>query len=273
MSFKTILVHAEAGSASDHRVRLALRIADLFDASVTGLGAEAFGPMISSDYATADGAVIEAVRERIAADLPAAEKRFHELAAGRSAVDWVSGEDYPDKMLALCARGADLIVTDRPARGEAATFAAKPAELVMEAGTPVLLTADLKAEFLGERVVVAWKDTRESRRALADALPFLMRAQSVVVVTVCGEAHTRNAQPGLRDVARRLARHGVSAAVEVVPQGKESIAQALEDAANRHGADLIVSGAYGHARMREWLLGGVTEDLIAACSKHLLLSH
>lgn len=273
MSIKTILVHAEPGSASDHRVRLALRVADLFDASVTGLGAEAFGPVMSSGYAIADGAVIEAVRERIAADLPAAEKRFHELAEGRSAIDWVWGEDFPDKMLALHARGADLIVADRPARGESATFAAKPAELVMEAGAPVLLTADSRADFLGERVVVAWKDTRESRRALADALPFLMLAQSVVIVAVCGEAHSHIAQPGLRDVAHRLARHGVSAAVEVVPQGRESIAQALEDAANRHGADLIVAGAYGHARMREWLLGGVTEDLIAACSKHLLLSH
>jgi len=273
MSFKTILVHAEPGSNCDHRIALALRVADMFDASVTGLGAEAFGPIFSSGYAASDWAVIEAVRERIAADLPAAEKHFRELTAGRSAIDWVSSEDYPDKMLALYARGADLIVASRPARGEASIFSARPADLVMEAGVPVLLAADMSASFIGERIIVGWKDSRESRRALADALPFLMRAQSVVVVAACGEANIRGDQSGLRDVARRLARHGVDAAVEVVPKGKESVAQALEDAANRHGADLIVSGAYGHSRVREWTLGGVTEDLIASCSKHLLLSH
>ena len=273
MSFKTVLVHAEPGPACDRRVRLALRIADLFDACVIGLGAEAFGPMIASDYATADGAVIEAVRERIAADLPAAEKHFRELTCGREGVAWVAGEDYPDKMLALCARGADLIVAGRPARGESTTFAAKPTDLVMEAGGPILLEADSNHEFIGERVIVAWKDSRESRRALADALPFLMRAQDVVIVAVCGDADVRTDQSGMHEVVRRLARHGVTASVEVAPKGKESVAQALEDAANRHCADLIVSGDYGHSRFREWTLGGVTEDLIASCSKHLLLSH
>src|SRR5277367_4530889 len=128
MSFKTILVHAEPGSVCDRRVRLAVRVADMFDAALTGLGAEAFGPMFASGYATVDGAVIEAVRERIAADLPAAEKRFRELTTGRSAVDWIEAEEYPDKMLALHARGADLIVAGRPARGESAIFAAKPTD-------------------------------------------------------------------------------------------------------------------------------------------------
>jgi nucleotide-binding universal stress UspA family protein len=252
---------------------LAEQVADLFDASLTGLGAEAFGPMLTSDYAIVDGAVIEAIRERIAEDLPAAEKHFRELTAGRQNLDWVAGEDYPDRLLALYARGADLIVAGRPARGESGSFAAKPAELIMEAGAPVLLAADSDVRFHGERVIVGWKDTRESRRALADSLPFLTRARKVVVVSVMGEAHVGGDQAGLRDVARRLARHGVEAAVEMVPKGKASVAEALEDAANRHMADLIVTGAYGHSRLREWMLGGVTEDFIASCSKFVLFSH
>jgi len=273
MSFKTMLVHAEPGQGCDRRVRLAMRLADIFDASIIGVGAEAFGPMIASDYAMVDGAVIEAVRERIAADLPAAEKHFRELTAGRERTEWVSGEDYPDRVLALEARGADLIVASRPPRGESATFAATPADLIMEAGTPVLMAADSDIEFSGERVVVGWKDTRESRRALADSLPFLKRAKAVFVVGVSGETNGPSDHIGLRDVVRRLSRHGVEASFEVVPKGKESIAQALEDAANRRSADLIVSGGYGHSRLREWMLGGVTEDLIAASSKFVLLSH
>ena len=228
MALKTILVHAEPGESCDRRVRLAAQVADIFGACLTGLGAEAFGPMIASDYAMVDGALIEAVRERIAADLPAAEKHFRELTAGRDKTDWVCCEDYPDKMLALYARGADLIVASRPARGDSATFTAIPADLIMEAGTPVLLAPDTNQAFRGERVVVAWKDTRESRRAVADALPFLLRAQKVFVVSVGSEANTQSDHPGLRDVARRLGRHGVEAAVEVIPKGKESITQALK---------------------------------------------
>jgi nucleotide-binding universal stress UspA family protein len=274
MSFKTILVHAEPGAGSDRRVRLAMQVAKFFDASIIGLGAEAFDPVFASGYAGVDGVVIEAVHDRIEADLPAAEKHFRELTAGRKGSEWISAEGYPDKMLALHVRGADLIVAGRPTtRFESTTYAAKPAELVMEAGAPVLLAADSDVEFRGDHVVVGWKDTRESRRAVTDALPFLIRAQSVVIVAVCGEANTQIDRVGLQDVARRLARHGVEASVESVPKGKAMVADVLEDVASRHSADLIVSGAYGHARLQEWMMGGVTEDLVASSSKFVLLSH
>jgi nucleotide-binding universal stress UspA family protein len=240
---------------------------------VTGLGAEACAPIAASGYGAADGAVLEAVRQRIAIDLPAAELRFHALTDGRKGDQWLACEDYPAKMLALESRGADLIVAGRPTHGAGSTFAAKPAELIMEAGGPVLLAADNEAVFSGDRVVVAWKDSRESRRALADAMPFLMRAQSVVVVGVAGDANTIVDQYGMKDVVRRLSRHGVQAATDVVHRGKATVADALEIAANKHAADLIVIGAYGHSRLREWALGGVTEDLIAASSKFVLFSH
>jgi len=273
MSFKTILVHAEPGAGCDRRVRLAVRVADLFDATVTGLGAEGFDPMINAGYASGDGSAVEAVRERIAIDLPLAETHFRALAGRREACSWIAAQGYPDKLLAYYARGADLIVTSRPRHGEGPDFAAKAADLVMEAGVPVLLAADGDAEFLGERVVIGWKDTRESRRAVTDALPFLKRAQSVIIVAVCGEATTRIDQDGLQDVGRRLAQHGVQTRFETVPKGKATVAEALEGVADRHSADLIVSGAYGHSRLQEWMLGGVTEDLVVSSSKFVLLSH
>jgi nucleotide-binding universal stress UspA family protein len=273
MSFKTILVHADPSPNSDRRLQLAVRVADLFEGFVTGLGAEAFDPVFASGDPMLSGSLVQTVRERIAADLPAAEKRFRALTHGRDGSVWISAADYPDKMLALHARGADLIVAGRPARGENATYSAKPVDLIIEAGAPVLLAADGDTEFRGDRVVVGWKDTRESRRALADSLPFLKRAQGVIIAAVSGEADAIGDPGGLKDVVRRLARHGVDAIVEVAPKGKVSVAETLEDVAGRHGADLIVVGAYGHSRMREWMLGGVTEDLLAASSKFVLLSH
>jgi nucleotide-binding universal stress UspA family protein len=273
MSFKTILVHVDPSPDCDRRVRLAQQVADLFGGSVTGLGAEAFGLVPATGYAAADGAVLEAARQRIAIDLPAAEEHFRILTAGRKGDRWLACEDYPARMLTLEARGADLIVAGRPVHGEGSTFAAKPAELIMEAGGPVLMAADRKARFSGEHVVVAWKYSRESRRALADSLPFLMRAQGVSLVGVTGDSAAPVDQAGMADVVRRLARHGVEAVIDVVSRGRGTVAAALDAAADRHAADLIVVGAYGHSRLREWALGGVTEELIAASSKFVLFSH
>jgi nucleotide-binding universal stress UspA family protein len=166
-----------------------------------------------------------------------------------------------------------LIVAARPAHAAGSAYAAKPAELIMEAGCPVLLAADGDREFSGECAIVGWKDSRESRRALTDSLPLLKRAKSVIIVGVCGDPNTIVDQGGMQDVARRLASHGIEATVDVVPRGKGAVSTALEETANRHRADLIVTGAYGHSRLREWALGGVTEDLIAASSKFVLFSH
>jgi nucleotide-binding universal stress UspA family protein len=142
----------------------------------------------------------------------------------------------------------------------------------MQAGAPVLVAAEGSARLSAEAVIVAWKDTREARRAVSDAMPFLKRARKVVVVAVTGDGAARGGADGLAEVADRLAGHGIAAEVEVAPKGGRSVAEALEDAAGRHGADLIVTGAYGRSRLQEWWLGGVTEDFVAASSKFLLLS-
>ena len=273
MSIKTILVHADPGPGCDRRVALAAQLADRFAAGLVGVGAEAFDPILTSGDPVIDGGLIAAVRKRIEENMPAAEKHFRDLTAGRAGLNWVSAEDYPDRVLALYARGADLVVSSRPGRHEATTCVPRPADLIMEAGTPVLMAADGDAPLIGERVVIGWRDKRESRRALTDSLPFLKRAKSVVLALVNGEAGMEADQTALRDVLRRLAAHGIDASVEMVVKGRGTIADALEEAATRRGADLIVVGAYGHSRLREWALGGVTEDFVAASSKHVLFSH
>lgn len=273
MTIKSILVHAQAEAACDRRLRLALTLAETFGASLTGLGAEALGPVFMTGDGMVDGAVIEAARERLASDLPVAEARFRALVGDRPDVSWIAEEAYPDKMLALHARGCDLIVASRPGHGVNAAFAARPVDLVVHAGAPVLLAAESDVAFRGERVIVAWKDTRESRRAVSDALPFLKRAQIVTLIAVSGETEGYDHQAGLTEVAAKLALHGVKAAAEVLPKGKATVTTVLENAATSHSADLIVAGAYGRSRLQEWIMGGVTEDLVAWSSKFVLLSH
>lgn len=274
MSYKTILVHVEPGPGSDARIKLAVEVAAMFDAVVIGLGAEAFYPVFSSGFAASNGAVIEAMRERIIADLPVAEERFRGLAAGvKAGVRWIGGMDYPAKELALHARAADLIVASRPEKHSNAAFSPAPSDLVMEAGAPVLFVSEPAKPLVADRVLVGWKDTRESRRAIGDSLPLLKRAQQVILIEIEGDLRPAAHRSDLKDVADRLTRHGVKVATEVVARSQATIADDLEHAATRHGADVIVTGAYGHARLREWMLGGVTEDLLATSSKCVLFSH
>ena len=121
--------------------------------------------------------------------------------------------------------------------------------------------------------MVAWKDTREARRAVWDASPFLRMAEAVHVIAVVDAEELNAATVGVSDVVRHLERHGIKARAEVRTQREASPADELILVAEQRGADLIVAGAYGHARVREWVLGGVTRDLLTHCPKCCLLSH
>jgi len=270
MGIRSILVHADAGPGSNRRIALAIEVAAQFGATITGLGAEA----CDASLVAGDAMLLETLRERTEVELSAAEAHFRSLTASRPNIGWIRDQGYPDKMLALHARGADLIVTSRPQRGDSPIYVPKLPELLMRAGAPVLVAAEGSAAFSGRNVVVAWKDTRESRRAVTDALPFLKRAQKVVIVAIDGgEASSSVQSNDLVEIAQKLARHDVSACVEIAPKGAGTVTESIEDAAGRHGADLIVAGAYGRARLEEWWLGGVTEDLVMSSSKFVLLSH
>jgi nucleotide-binding universal stress UspA family protein len=123
------------------------------------------------------------------------------------------------------------------------------------------------------KVVVAWKDTREARRALADALPILKCADEVLVVAVCDADDRQDTRPHTASVAAYLMRHGVEAHDKVVAARPSEVAGVLQAEATAAGADLIVSGAYGHSRLGEWVFGGVTIDLLHNPQRFLLISH
>jgi nucleotide-binding universal stress UspA family protein len=126
---------------------------------------------------------------------------------------------------------------------------------------------------LAEKVVVAWKDSREARRARSDALPFLVKAQQVVIAALTGSDGQEAATFEVEEVARGLSRHGVNAVGRVETAPDSGVASALDDIASAVGADLIVCGGYGHSRLNEWVFGGVTRDLLRAPRRFVLLSH
>jgi nucleotide-binding universal stress UspA family protein len=275
MSYKSLLIHVEPTPESNLRLRVAVDLARALDATLIGVGGNQplylDNSMLVTGYG--DGMVIQTLFDVDAANLVEAKDRFHTAAAslGAAAI-WLSDTDYPDHALQVCAAGADLIIASAHRGPKASTAAA--ADLVLRAGLPILtVPTDLPA-IRTKSIVIAWKNTREARRAVSDALPLLMAANEVTVLHVCPTvAKTSTAHSGLDDVVARLTRHGVKPSVKTLERPSEDTFSALTEFAEEQLVDLIVAGAYGHSRTGEWMLGGVTQDLLAYSPLPVLFSH
>jgi nucleotide-binding universal stress UspA family protein len=185
----------------------------------------------------------------------------------------LSGLQLPAPAIAAASRAADLIVAGgSPRKMHDPYMVCDAAELAITSGRPVLVAPPTAPPLQAKRILLAWKDTREARRALSDAMPFLERADWVAVAAVCPERDAEQLRLEVDDVAGALRRRGIKAEGKVVqhahPDGFEILRQAGVE-----GADLIVCGAYGHSRLGEWVFGGVTADLLSQDQAYLLLSH
>jgi nucleotide-binding universal stress UspA family protein len=180
----------------------------------------------------------------------------------------------PSHHVATEARGVDLIVAavqpgDR-------IFPPSPeidvTDLVMRAGRPVLLAPAGAAGLKLTRALVCWKDSRETRRAVVDALPILKAYKGVDVVELVNEREMETARRRLADVGDWFARQGVGANCLASPLNGAEATQ-LASIANELDVDLVVAGAFGRSRLREWAFGGVTRDLLQKADRCTLVSH
>ncbi|HSC66039.1 MAG TPA: universal stress protein [Caldimonas sp.] len=279
MSYKTIAVHLDAGPRCATRVELAARLAIRHGSRLVGIA-----PTGLPDVIVAMNAAIPDAIECIAlsaADLRAnaetAAQAF-EAACRRAGVASFGAEVVVDEAVdAVVRRGrcSDLIVvgqTDRgaPIDGVAFDF---PQQVLLHAGPPVLVVPYTGTfASLGERVLVGWKDTREAARAVRDALPLLRDARLVSLVEV-GPPKTDGERDGSLDAASAwLDSHSIpfDAHREI---GLAEVAEQLLSRASDLDVDLIVCGGYGHSRLREWTLGGVTRHLLGHMTVPTLLSH
>ena len=204
------------------------------------------------------------------------EERFRTAVRGRAKeVEWRSALALPTDYVAREARAADLIITGTNYDGSLLDPFRRvdPSSLVMQAGRPAFIVP-AEAEWLRlNTVMVAWKDTREARRAVWDALPLLEQAKDVSVVEIVeDDTSPTDARSRVDDVVAWLASHGIAAS-GMVPDGVDSAAERLETIASGVGANLIVAGAYGHTRFVEWVFGGVTRDLLTRSTRCALMAH
>lgn len=147
--------------------------------------------------------------------------------------------------------------------------------LLLESGRPVLVVPPrCKTLLPPKKIIVAWRPTRESARAVHDALPFLRRAEQVDVLVVnAAMGDPRNGQQPGADVATHLTRHGVKANLVLRDTKTRPTSSILLEHARETHAQMIVAGGYGHSRLREWAMGGVTRELLIASPIPVLYSH
>lgn len=177
----------------------------------------------------------------------------------------------PSRVAADHAHCADLTVVAGSAgdTADAATTLSFVGALLMESGRPVLVVpAGCKTPMPPRRVVVGWRPTREAARALHDALALLVSAETVDLVLVDPVGDDAGA-----DVAAHLQYHGINVNVVVRASRHMTVSSILLNQARETGAQLLVVGGYGHSRLREWALGGVTRELLAAGTMPVFFSH
>ncbi len=286
MTYATLMVHLELGTANTRLLQITGELAQRFKASVIGIAARQPLQMVYGDgYVSGD--FYEQDEISMAKELQAAEAEFRAaLHHSAPTIEWRSARTYANlaDYLVAEARGADLIVTG-VAHGDLfdASRSVNTADLIMQAGRPVFTVPSAVPSALPagatasstlnlNRVLVAWKDTREARRAVADALPLLRQAEAVSVVEIAAEGDVDAARKRVADVVHWLKRHHINAHGSAhVSIGND--ATALHALSQDAGADVIVAGAYGHSRLREWVLGGVTRDLLLSASRCSFVSH
>ena len=268
MSFKTILIHVESTPQSDARVQLATDLAYELSARLVGIGGCA--PAYIDNMSVIDGPTLQLIMDQERNDLAKAEAAFRRISSPLGdAVGWRSEQDYPNRVVEQAAAGADLIVLTQGRGPHASTV--DPGEMALLAGLPVLVVPKELQRVKLKQIVVAWKNTREARRAITDALPLLCAAEEVILVEVSASGAASSESAHL--AVERLKGHGVQAASESIAEGPGEVGDELIAYATDLGADLIVAGAYGHSRLREWYFGGATHGLLQSSPLPVLFSH
>jgi nucleotide-binding universal stress UspA family protein len=272
MPYSTVMVHIDAEGDSSARVNIAADLARRSDAALIGIGGWAPGMGFATDVALIDGEPVQWQRQELTALMTGAESRFRATATGIKTVEWRGELRLPLDHLVHESRCADLVVVGREAAKESHCVLIDPSVAILRMGRPTLAVPSGVSEVRARRIVIGWKDCREARRAVRDALPILQGAD-VMIVQVSETAVEDEAIRGLDAVADFLNGHRVSVAAQVYLRRKTTIAAELLEFAQTEQADLLVAGAYGHNRLGEWMFGGVTHDLLEQSSICCLFAH
>jgi nucleotide-binding universal stress UspA family protein len=273
---KDLIVNLGLGTTHDAARECAVAVAAELDAHVTAV-AFAYEPVMPAtvmgnvpvDLIDAQRAETEAAAQAAVAKFDAAARLAAISADSRALSSSVAGAA---DTFARMARRFDLSVVGQAEPGQAAAEELVAEAAMFQSGRPVLVVPYIHSAGLKlGRVMVCWDGGRTAARAIGDAMPFLQRAEAVEVVMVTGEEGKRDVLPGA-DMGQHLARHGLNVEVKrIVADG--GVHETLLSYAADVSADCIVMGAYGHSRLREFILGGVTRGMLQSMTVPCFMGH
>jgi nucleotide-binding universal stress UspA family protein len=278
MAYKDILVVIDNAPGTAQRVAPAAALAAAFGARLTGYFAS--GYPLTTGYGDMSGMaeLVETYMSAQRTEANAAEAAFRQALTGaKLSGDWRYHEAEATPSVIAQAVLYDLVVVGQPNPDNALenAFGLRPAEIVLGSGRPVLVVP-YAGNFagLGKRVIVGWNRRREAVRALHDALPLLERAEAALVVEV-DPAPPMLSEPvvSAADIAAALTRRGIRASAETQTAADMGVDDLLLSRAADFGADLLVMGAYGHSRLREYVLGGVSRGVFRQMTLPVLMAH
>ncbi|MBP2233244.1 nucleotide-binding universal stress UspA family protein [Azospirillum agricola] len=278
---KDICVHLDGTAEDEARIAHADMIAGLFDAHLVGVFTNRIAEMVFPPADLGDPSAM-ILTEMIADSRrrgDEVEARLRRRCAQLSGLNELRRIDEADFPLAWAvsslARSTDLFVMSRPwGSDEERRWPGLVEDVLFDGGRAVyLVPPGSRPAAPPTNILIGWSDSREAARALTEALPLLQRAGVVTVATV--EEHgasRRSGEAPEADIARHLDRHGVTAELRRAG-GWERAADGLLNEARLCGSDLLVMGAYGHSRFREWVMGGNSRAILTHCPLPVLMAH
>ncbi len=276
MMLKDVVVNLTGGGPQDFAAEYAVSVAKAFGAQVSGI-AFVYDPVIpDAGLGGVSPDLIEMQRDENAKSAEEASNRFVEAAkkAGVSAETRILDASVAGATseFGRIARRFDIAVVGQAQREYGATESLMIEGALFESGRPIIVVPYIQKEGLTlDRVLVCWDGGRTAARATADALPFLMRAKAVELLIVT-EPHKQDEVNGA-NMTEHLARHGVSVTLKRISRGDIDVQSAILSHAADSSANFIVMGGYGHSRLREFILGGVTRNMLTSMTVPVLMSH
>ena len=288
MTYKTVLLHVDDSASRGARIDAAASIAQACGGHLTGVALTGVSRLLYQHQPDLDADPnlalhLNFLRERAARALDGFEQQVR--AAGVASFEQRVVDDEAAGGMSLLASYADLVVISQYNAKDKSPSVMRdfPAYVLLHSGRPVLIVPYapplplLAPPAAARNVLISWNASKEASRAVSAALPLLQRAGQVHVAIFDAQVHAaeHGEQPGA-ELLQYLARHGVDARVHLLDGGgvrRGDIGEALLSQAADLSADLLVMGAYGHSRLRETILGGVTRTILQSMTIPVLMAH
>ncbi|MFA4914021.1 MAG: universal stress protein [Burkholderiaceae bacterium] len=279
MSLKRIAVHLDQGKDCMRRMAVAMQLAKVHDAHVTGIYASYPDPQYFYDDSVLTEGAIEVFRTTQTKARIKVEKSFKHLGQTHAvSVSTRHGTGDTADVVATHARSNDLLILGQQNDADTASISGGRfiEQLLLTAGRPILVIPSAGTfPAIGERVLCCWNHSREASRALADAAPFLDKANHLTVLTMNTKPADGQMENMLMDdLAAYCFAHDYPIVEEITRDTQGSTAgEMILAVASDCDSDLIVMGAYGHSRIRQWIMGGATAYLLREMTLPVLFSH